>query len=180
MITLSITFSSCFRICCSTGSAFSHSPILPRIPILWYINYPKGGISDTHNLLHLCNTLNDTKMKHPVFFIEEELSDKTRQWLHRQQIQYIDHPLYKIEELASRAFDGYLFFSAKGISRFKSSGNFPHPLSLIFANDHSTARAAWIHFTNKVHTSPDTEELSFVQYAIYRWMKENHYQGEHI
>ena len=63
-------------------------------------------------------------MKHPVFFIGEELSDKTRQWLHRQQIQYIEQPLNKIEELASRAFDGYLFFSPKGISRFKSSGNF--------------------------------------------------------
>jgi len=119
-------------------------------------------------------------MEKPTFFIGEELSDKTRQWLYRQQIQYIEHPLHKIEELASRAFDGYLFFSPKGISRFKSSGNFPHPLSLIFANENSTARAAWSHFTNKVHTSPDSEKLSFVQYAIYRRMKENRYVGEHI
>lgn len=112
-------------------------------------------------------------METPTFFIGEELSDKTRQWLHRQQIQYVEHPFQKIEELVSRSFDGYLFFSPSGIDSFKASGNFPNPASLIFANENSTARAAWRFFTNKVHTSPISEELSFVQYSIFRWMKEN-------
>ena len=112
-------------------------------------------------------------MEKPTFFIGEELSDKTRQWLHRQQIQYIEHPLQKIEKLASGVFDAYLFFSPSGIDRFKSSGNFPYPNSLLFANENTTALAAWRFFTNKVHTSPDSEELSFVQYSIFQWMKAN-------
>ncbi len=119
-------------------------------------------------------------MENPIFFIGEELSDKTKQWLHRQQINFIEYPLHKIEKLISGAFDGYLFFSPSSIDRFKLSGNFPHPNSLIFANQNTTARAAWKHFTNKVHTSSDSEELSFVQYAIFRWMQENNYIGEHI
>jgi len=119
-------------------------------------------------------------MENPTFFIGEELSDKTKQWLHRQQINYIEYPLLKIEKLISGAFDGYLFFSPSGIDQFKSSGNFPNPNSLVFANQNTTARAAWRHFTNKVHTSPDPEELSFVQYSIFRWMQDNHYIGEHI
>lgn len=119
-------------------------------------------------------------MDKPTFFIGEELSDKTRQWLHRQQIQYIEHPLHKIEEFVNGAFDGYLFFSPASIDRFKLSGNFPNPNSLLFANENATARAAWRFFTNKVHTSPDSEELSFVQYSIFQWMKANHYIGEHI
>lgn len=117
-------------------------------------------------------------MEKPIFFIGEELSDKTRQWLHRQQIQYIEHPLQKIEKLVSVAFDGYLFFSPAGIDDFKASGNFPYPNSLVFANENSTARAAWRFFTNTVHTSPISEELSFVQYSIYRWMQENKLSGE--
>lgn len=112
-------------------------------------------------------------MKTPVFFIGEELSAITRQWLHVQQIKYIEHPFQKIEQLVCEAFDAYLFFSSTGIDSFKASGNFTHPSSLVFANENSTARAAWRVFTNKVHTSPDTEELSFVQYSIFRWMKEN-------
>lgn len=112
-------------------------------------------------------------MVRPTFFIGEELSAVTRQWLHRQQIQFIEFPLLKIEKLVSGTFDGYLFFSPSGINKFKSSGNFPLPNSLVFANQNTTARAAWTHFTNKVHTSPDSEELSFVQYSIFRWMKEN-------
>jgi len=119
-------------------------------------------------------------METPIFFIGEELSDKTRQWLHRQQIQYIEHPFQKIEKLVSGAFDGYLFFSPSGINQFKLSGNCPNPNSPIFANENSTARAAWRFFTNKVHTSPDSEELSFVQFAVFRWMKENHYISEYI
>ncbi len=75
--------------------------------------------------------------------------------------------------MISGHFDAYLFFSSSGIDQFKSAGNFPYPHSLVFANENSTARAAWRHFTNKVHTSPDSEELSFVQYSIFRCMKEN-------
>jgi hypothetical protein len=112
-------------------------------------------------------------MKIPVFFISEELSDKTRQWIHRQQIQYIEQPIQKIEKLVYGAFDAYLFFSPSGIDSFKASGNFTYLASMVFANENSTARAAWRFFTNKVHTSPISEELSFVQYSIFRWMKEN-------
>lgn len=112
-------------------------------------------------------------MEKPVFFIGEELSEKTRQWLRGQQIQYIERPFHKIGKFVSGAFDAYLFFSPSGIDGFKASGNFPYPNSLVFANENSTAREAWKHFTNKVHTSPDSEELSFVQYSIFRWMKEN-------
>lgn len=118
-------------------------------------------------------------METPLFFIGKELSSKTRQWLYRQQIQFVEHPFHRIEQ-STRTINAYLFFSPSGIDSFKASGNFPHPASLIFANENSTARAAWRFFTNKVHTSPDTEELSFIQYSIFRWMKENHYKGEHI
>lgn len=107
------------------------------------------------------------------------MSDKTRQWLHRQQIQYFEYPYQKAEELVSKAFDAYLFFSPSGINSFKASGNFPYPNSPVFANKNSTARTAWRFFTNKVHTSPDTEELSFVQYSIFRWMKENNVVVDH-
>lgn len=112
-------------------------------------------------------------MVKPTFFIGEELSVITRQWLHRQQIQFIEFPMQKIEKLVTGTFDAYLFFSPSAIDNFKNSGNFPHPTSLLFANENSTARAAWRFFTNKVHTSPIPEELSFVQYSIFRWMQEN-------
>lgn len=36
-------------------------------------------------------------MKTPVFFIGEKLSERTRQWLQRQQIQYIEQPFFRIE-----------------------------------------------------------------------------------
>lgn len=114
-------------------------------------------------------------MKTPIFFIGEELSAITRQWLYRQQIQYIEQPFQKMEQLASQTFDAYLFFSPSGINSFKASGNFPHPRSLVFANENSTARTAWKFFTNKVHTSPISEELDFVQYSIFRWMKETNF-----
>lgn len=107
-------------------------------------------------------------METPLFFIGKELSSKTRQWLYRQQIQFVE----QIEQ-STRTINAYLFFSPSGIDSFKASGNFTYPDSLVFANENATARAAWRHFTNKVHTSPDTEELSFVQYSIFRWMKEN-------
>lgn len=119
-------------------------------------------------------------MKTPVFYIGRELSGNTRQWLHRQQIQYSEHPFQKIELFVSRAFDAYLFFSPSEIDVFKASGNFTFPHSLVFVNENATARAAWRHFTNKVCTSPISDELSFIQYSILRWMRENHYKGEHI
>ena len=112
-------------------------------------------------------------MKIPVFFIGQELSAKTRQWLHGQQIQYIEHPFLRIEKLVTDVFDAYLFFNSSAIDNFKDSGNFTPPASLVFANENSTARAAWRVFTNKVYTSPISEELSFVQYSIFRWMQEN-------
>lgn len=36
-------------------------------------------------------------MKTPVFFIAEKLSQVTRQWLQKQQIQYIEQPFFRIE-----------------------------------------------------------------------------------
>ena len=114
-------------------------------------------------------------MKTPVFFIGKELSAITRQWLYRQQIQYTEQPIQKTGQAVNEAFDAYLFFSPSGIDSFKASGNFPHPRSLVFANENSTARSAWRFFTNKVHTSPISEELDFVQYSIFRWMKEKNF-----
>jgi len=91
-------------------------------------------------------------------------------------LSYSEFEVYKntpIEKFVSGIFDAYLFFSPTGIDNFKASGNFPNPLSPILANGNSTARAAWRVFTNKVYLSPEPEELSFVQYSIARWMKEN-------
>ena len=91
-------------------------------------------------------------------------------------LNYTELEVYKntpIEKFVSGIFDAYLFFSPSGIDNFKASGNFPNPTSLILANENSTARAAWRVFTNKVYLSPEEEELSFVQYSIARWMKEN-------
>lgn len=79
----------------------------------------------------------------------------------------------QVKKFVSGFFDAYLFFSAGGIDGFKASGNFPHPTSIILANENSTARAAWKVFTNKVLLSPDTEELSFVQFSIAKWIEEN-------
>lgn len=114
-------------------------------------------------------------MKTPVFFIDQKLSVVTRQWLHRQQIQFIEQPYARIEKSVTEVFDAYLFFDSEGIYKFKTSGNFTPQASLVFANENSTARAAWRVFTNKVLTSPISEELSFVQFSIFRWMKETNY-----
>ena len=119
-------------------------------------------------------------MERPTFFIGKELPDNIGQWPNRQQIEHFEQPLQQIEKLVAGVFDGYLFFSPTDINEFKLSGNFPHPNPLVFANQTITAKAAWTYFTNKVHTPPDSEELPFVQYSIYRWMKENRYMGEHI
>lgn len=83
---------------------------------------------------------------------------------------YVNTP---IEKIVSGIFDAYLFFSPSGINYFKASGNIPNPSSPILVNENSTAREAWRVFTNKVYLSPEQEELSFVQYSIARWEKEN-------
>lgn len=91
-------------------------------------------------------------------------------------IPFLSFEAYKntpVEKIVNGIFDAYLFFSSAGIDSFKASGNFPHPDSLILANENSTARAAWRVFTNKVCLSPEPEELLFVQYSISRWMEEN-------
>jgi len=91
-------------------------------------------------------------------------------------IPFLEFNAYKntpVEKMVNGIFDAYLFFSSAAIDRFKASGNFPHPNSLILANENSTARAAWRVFTNKVCLSPEPEELLFVQYSISRWMEEN-------
>ncbi|HET6558684.1 MAG TPA: hypothetical protein VFG54_15295 [Prolixibacteraceae bacterium] len=116
-------------------------------------------------------------MKTPIFFIGKELSAITRHWLLRQQIQYIEQPIQTNGQMVTEACDAYLFFSPSGIDSFKASGSFPHPRSLVFANENSTARSAWSLFTNKVHTSPISEELDFVQYSIFRWMKEKNFKN---
>jgi uroporphyrinogen-III synthase len=91
-------------------------------------------------------------------------------------IQYSEVEVYKntpIEQFVNGIFDAYLFFSPSGIDNFKASGNIPNPTSPILANENSTAREAWRVFTNKVYLSPENEELSFVQYSVARWNKEN-------
>ena len=91
-------------------------------------------------------------------------------------LPYSEIEVYKntpIEQFVNGIFDAYLFFSPSGIHNFKASGNFPNPTSPILANENSTAREAWRVFTNKVYLSPEQEELSFVQYSIARWKKEN-------
>lgn len=91
-------------------------------------------------------------------------------------VSYSEVGVYKntpIEKIVNGIFDAYLFFSPSGIDNFKASGNIPNPSSPILAFENSTARAAWRVFTNKVYLSPEQEELSFVQYSITRWKKEN-------
>jgi hypothetical protein len=99
----------------------------------------------------------------------------THQWLYDQQITYVevdaDTPSEKYED---EVFDAFLFFSPAGIESFRESGNFPPPSSVIMVNENDSAQAAWRYFTNKVFIVPEPDELSFVQYSIARWMKENH------
>jgi len=113
-------------------------------------------------------------MKTPFLYIGQKMSAITHQWLYNQQIEYvevnIDTPVNKFE---NKVFDVFLFFSPAGIESFRTTGNFPPPTSLIMANENSTAQAAWRYFTNKVFVLNEQDELSFVQYSIARWMKEN-------
>lgn len=53
-------------------------------------------------------------MKTPVFFIGEELTGKTRQWLQKQQIQYIEQPFLRTEyKKPNLSFFGTLFNQRK-------------------------------------------------------------------
>ena len=114
-------------------------------------------------------------MKTPYLYIGQKISRLTHQWLYDQQINYVevdaDTP---VENFGDEVFDAFLFFNPAGIESFKASGNFPPPASIILVNENDSAQAAWRYFTNKVFVIPEQDELSFVQYSIARWMKENH------
>jgi len=113
-------------------------------------------------------------MKTPLLYIGQKMSESTHQWLYDQQIEYIEiNPNAPAANLEGVVFDVFLFFSPAGIESYRTTGNFPPPASLIMANESSTAQAAWRYFTNKVFLLPEPDELSFVQYSIARWMKEN-------
>ena len=113
-------------------------------------------------------------MKTPFLYIGQKMSRTTHQWLYDQEIEYVevstDTPVEKFEH---QVFDIFLFFSPAGIESYRASGNFPPPSSQIMVNENKTAQAAWRYFTNKVHLLDEADELSFVQYSIARWMKEN-------
>jgi hypothetical protein len=112
-------------------------------------------------------------MKTPFLFIGRKISAVTHQWLYDQEIQYVEaNTDTPVEKFDNQTFDAFLFFNTRGVENFKASGNFPHPSSIILVNENSTAQAAWGTFTNKVIILPEQEELSFVQYAVARWMKE--------
>jgi hypothetical protein len=114
-------------------------------------------------------------MKSPVLFIGQKMSDTTHQWLYDQQIEYVEvNENTPVEKFESEVFDIFLFFSPTGIESFRATGNFPPPASVIMVNENSSARTAWRYFTNKVFLIEEKDELSFVQYSIARWMKENH------
>lgn len=78
-----------------------------------------------------------------------------------------------IDQFVRGLFDAYLFFSPSSIDHFKASGNFTNPVSVVVANENSTARAAWRSFTNKVYLAPEKEEFSFVQFAVSNWKEED-------
>lgn len=113
-------------------------------------------------------------MKTPYLFIGQKIQPATHQWLFDQGISYVEVKTETPAKLfESEVFDAFLFFGSEGINNFKALGNFPPPSSLILVNENSAARTAWSVFTNKVIILPEPDELSFVQYAVARWMKEN-------
>lgn len=122
------------------------------------------------------NVINQNQGDSVLFLHGDKLHNEISNLFAGFPIQFTEMEVYKntpIEKFVSGIFDAYLFFSPTGIDNFKASGNFPNPVSLILANQNSTAREAWRVFTNKVYLSPEQEELSFVQDSINRWMKEN-------
>jgi uroporphyrinogen-III synthase len=144
--------------------------------ILQKINLPVF-ISSFSNPAELAEKVIHQNQGESVLFLHgDKLHNEISSIFGATALQYSEVEVYKntpVEVMVNGIFDAYLFFSPFEIDNFKASGNFPHPASLILANENSTARAAWRVFTNKVCLSPEQEELSFVQYSIARWEEEN-------
>jgi len=144
--------------------------------ILKALNLPVS-VSSYSNTSELASTVIEQNQGEPVLLLHgDKLHHEISNVFSRFFIPYSEIEVYKntpIEQFVNGVFDAYLFFSPAGIDRFKASGNFPNPLSVVLANENSTAREAWRLFTNKVYLSPEKEELSFVQYAIKRWKAEH-------
>jgi hypothetical protein len=114
-------------------------------------------------------------MKNPYLFIGSKLSRETKQWLYDQEVEYVEvNAETAPEKLENKVFNVFLFFSPAGIESYRNSGYFPPPDAHIMVNSGNTAQEAWRYFTNKVHLIDEAEELSFIQYSIARWMRENH------
>lgn len=144
--------------------------------ILRKLNLPVF-ISPYSNSTELAAKVIDQNQGESVLFLHgDKLHNEITSVFTEFPLQYSEVEVYKntpVEQFVSGIFDAYLFFSPSGIDNFKASGNFPNPASVVLANENSTAREAWRSFTNTVYLSPEKEELSFVQYAISRWKKEN-------
>lgn len=144
--------------------------------ILSKLNLPVF-ISPYSNSTELAAKVIDQNQGESVLFLHgDKLHNEITSVFTEFPLQYSEVEVYKntpVEQFVSGIFDAYLFFSPSGIDNFKASGNFPNPASVVLANENSTAREAWRSFTNTVYLSPEKEELSFVQYAISRWKKEN-------
>lgn len=144
--------------------------------ILSKLNLPVF-ISSYSNTTELAAKVIDQNQGESVLFLHgDKLHNEITSVFTEFPLQYSEVEVYKntpVEQFVSGIFDAYLFFSPSGIDNFKASGNFPNPASVVLANENSTAREAWRSFTNTVYLSPEKEELSFVQYAISRWKKEN-------
>ena len=144
--------------------------------ILSALNLPVS-VSPFLNTTDLAATVIKQNQGEPVLLLHgDKLHNEISAVFLRFFIPFSEVEVYKntpVEQFVSGVFDAYLFFSPAGIDRFKASGNFPNPTSVVLANENSTAREAWRLFTNKVYLSPEKEELSFVQYAINRWKEEH-------
>lgn len=144
--------------------------------ILSKLNLPVF-ISPYSNSTELAAKVIDQNQGESVLFLHgDKLHNEITSVFTEFPLQYSEVEVYKntpVEQFVSGIFDAYLFFSPSGIDNFKASGNFPNPSSVVLANENATAREAWRSFTNTVYLSPEKEELSFVQYAISRWKKEN-------
>ena len=144
--------------------------------ILGKLNLPVSVSSYSNNTELAATVIEQNKGESVLLLHGDKLHNEMSAVFSRFFIPYSEVEVYKNtpkEQFVSGMFDAYLFFSPAGIDSFKASGNFPNPLSVVLANENSTAREAWRLFTNKVYLSPEKEELSFVQYAINRWKKEH-------
>jgi uroporphyrinogen-III synthase len=144
--------------------------------VLKELNLPVT-VSSYSNTSELASHVIDQNRGESILYLHgDKLHKDITSVLTQFPIPYTEIEVYKntpVEQFVSGMFDAYLFFSPAGIDRFKESGNFPNPSSVVLANENSTAREAWRLFTNTVYLSPEKEELSFVQYAINRWKKEH-------